>query len=310
MGGEVSGSFHHHIVRGCYVTAALCFILPCAVAYAVDDAANSASGSHKILSCNIRVPLAEDDAAGNGWEARKELCLEVIGTQHADVICLQECRAVQLAALRQRFHDFDAYGLSNPSPAYDPANLILFRRDRYELISAGGFWLSETPHIAGSSSWDSARDRFVNWVHLRVRDTGQQLRVWATHLDHVGHEARTQGARLLNEASDAMPAELPQILVGDMNAPVTHPAIKTLTAGGWQDTYAKIHGPEDPGFTFHGFLGPKRAEKLGRKRGVKIDWIFTRGPVAARNAEIIRDGRDGRYPSDHYFISAEVALEQ
>jgi hypothetical protein len=32
--------------------------------------------------------------------------------------------------------------------------------------------------------------------------------------------------------------------------------------------------------------------------------------VKTHAAEIIRDGRDGRYPSDHYFISATIALPE
>ena len=32
-------------------------------------------------------------------------------------------------------------------------------------------------------------------------------------------------------------------------------------AGGWTDTYAAVHGPEDPGFTCHGFLGRDFGEK-------------------------------------------------
>jgi endonuclease/exonuclease/phosphatase family metal-dependent hydrolase len=296
------------VVHPLSVAGLVCVFLNAALSVAADEA-TTAAPTHKVLAANIRVPLPEDDAAGNGWDARKGMCLDIIEAQHPDVVCLQECRAVQFAALTERFSQFDAFGLSNPGPAYDPANAILFRRDRYELVSAGGFWLSETPHVAGSSSWDSARDRFVNWVDLRVRDSGQQLRVLATHLDHVGHRARAEGARLLVEASQALPENLPQILVGDMNASRRHPAIETLTGGGWVDTYARVHGPGEPGFTFHGFLGPQRAEKLGEKRGAKIDWIFTRGPVETRAAQIIRDGRDGRYPSDHYFISADVVLQ-
>lgn len=298
-------------VRRCTLARALALLAALAAFVATRPVhADSAAVAqpHKILSCNIRVPLAEDEAAGNGWQDRQDLCLDVIESQQADVVCLQECRAVQLAALKERFTELVAYGLANPGPDYDPGNAILYRRDRYELITAGGFWLSETPHVAGSASWDSARSRFVNWVDLRDRATGQPLRVWGTHLDHVGHQARAEGARLIVEASQALPADLPQVLAGDMNASAKHPAIETLVAGGWHDTYAQVHGAADPGFTFHGFLGPKRAEKLGDKRGVKIDWIFTRGPVETRAAEIIRDGRDGRYPSDHYFVSAQVLI--
>jgi hypothetical protein len=41
----------------------------------------------------------------------------------------------------------------------------------------------------------------------------------------------------------------------------------------------------------------------------KIDWIFARGATRVVGAEIIRDSRDDRFPSDHYFVSADFQLD-
>jgi endonuclease/exonuclease/phosphatase family metal-dependent hydrolase len=108
------------------------------------------------------------------------------------------------------------------------------------------------------------------------------------------------------EASRALPDSLPELLAGDFNAGADHPAIKAVKEGGWIDTYAAVHGAEDPGFTAHRFLGPEYAKQTKRPR--KIDWIFCREGTKTLAAEIIRDGRDGRFPSDHYFVSATVLL--
>jgi endonuclease/exonuclease/phosphatase family metal-dependent hydrolase len=262
----------------------------------------------KILSCNIRRNVPEDQVAGNGWDARRDLCAEVITKQNADVICLQESVNPQWKDLSNRLPGFSSFGLANPDQVFNPTNAILFARTRFEMVSAGGFWLSETPHVAGSKSWDSAHPRFVNWVHLRERESGKEFRVWNAHLDHIGQVARERQAQLIMEASEVFP-DLPQLLTGDFNADAANPAIEIVKAGGWLDTYTAVHGPEDPGFTFHAFLGPRFAEERpnARVKG-KMDFIFARGAVKTVAAEIIRDGRDGRYPSDHYFISAEVTL--
>jgi endonuclease/exonuclease/phosphatase family metal-dependent hydrolase len=208
--------------------------------------------------------------------------------------------------------EYDSFGLSNPTPEFTPNNAILYSRPRYELVSSGGFWLSETPHVAGSKSWDSAVVRFANWVHLRERATDRELRVWNAHLDHKGHAARAEQARLLVEGISAMDAAgVPQVLAGDMNAYAKHPAIAALKESGFNDTYGAVHGLADPGHTYHGFLGSKRYEGSDDPTpGRKIDWIFTRGDLKSHAAEIIRDGRAGRYPSDHYFISAEISLPE
>jgi endonuclease/exonuclease/phosphatase family metal-dependent hydrolase len=115
--------------------------------------------------------------------------------------------------------------------------------------------------------------------------------------------AREQQARLLVEDARAYPDDYPQVLTGDMNCDASGRAISEFTGGGWIDTYEMVNGAEDPGHTFHEFEGPSHKPDMGR-----IDWIFVRGAVSARRAEIVRDSRDGRFPSDHYFVSADVSL--
>ncbi|BBO34725.1 endonuclease/exonuclease/phosphatase family protein [Lacipirellula parvula] len=271
------------------------------------DAVGSASSVRlKILSCNVRVPQPEDEQAGDGWEARRQLCGDVIVAQRADVVCLQEARGYQVDELKRRLPDFDSTGMSLPVREVVQNNAIMYSRKRFELISSGGFWFSEQPHVAGSFGWDTKSPRHANWARLRDRDNSAEFIVWNTHFDHIGQQAREEQARMVIEASAAFdPVGIPQVLTGDMNAKASNRAIEVLKEGGWHDTYAALHGPRDPGFTFHGFKGEARKAKGG---GGKIDWIFTRGDIKPLNAEIIRDGRDGRYPSDHYFLSATLEL--
>lgn len=228
--------------------------------------------------------------------------------QRADLICLQECQRSNLEHLKLRLPEFDTFALSNPGPTAHPVNTIFFSRARYELLSAGGFWLSEQPHVAGSKSWDSSYSRLANWIHLKERRSGKELRVWNTHLDHLGQVAREKQAEMIMQASAVFPKALPQLLTGDFNCDAANPAIKLVQAAGWTDTYVAAHGPEDPGLTYHGFLGPRFGEPTpGEKRLGKIDWIWCRGAVKVLGAEVIRDSRKGHYPSDHYFVSAVVA---
>ena len=108
------------------------------------------------------------------------------------------------------------------------------------------------------------------------------------------------------------PPDCPMILTGDMNSDRTNPAIRAFKEAGWRDTYEAVHGPADPGPTVHWFLGPDHMKKTATfdwwpdDQG-KVDWIFVRGDVKVTDAEIVRDSHDGRYPSDHYFLSANLA---
>lgn len=285
------------------VVTALPLLGRATIAAAAETPVKANTGSHKILSCNIRMDVPEDSHTGDGWAQRKEFCGDVIAGQKADLIGLQETQEAQLTYLKSRLPEYDTFALLNPGSR--PNNVIFFLRSRYELISAGGFWLSETPHIAGSKSWDSNAVRFVNWVHLKEKSSGKEFRYWNTHLDHKGDIARAKAATLIVEASQAFPKELPQILSGDMNADLNHPAIKNYKEGGWLDTFTAVNGPKDPGYTYHGFKGKKRANAEDKN---KIDWIFYRGSVKPLAAAVLRDDRNGHYPSDHYFLSAEVVI--
>jgi len=184
-------------------------------------------------------------------------------------------------------------------------NTIFYRRGAFRLLSAGGYWLSETPHVTGSKSWDSACVRLANWLRLVDLKSGKEFRIVNTHLDHRGQVARENQARIICEDAEAYPGDYPQILTGDLNCDTHNPAIGVLKDRGWKDTYGAIHGTEAPGFTYHAFQGPGIAE---RSRVDKMDWVFVRGEVTAKDAEVIDDSRDGRFPSDHYFVSAKIEI--
>jgi len=255
----------------------------------------------KILSCNIRTSRSED--GDNDWQYRKELCRDVIRRENAEIICFQEMTPEQFDYLRSSLPEFDAYWILDDSENGEPVNTIFYSQQYFELESCGGYWLSETPHISGSKSWDSDCIRLAGWVCLAERENRRELRIINTHLDHVSQMARENQARLINEDASVFDTRYAQILTGDMNADRGNKAVEKFVEGGWIDTYEAIHGAGDPGPTAHRFLGPEPSKEKG-----KIDWIFCRGQVEITAADIIKDNKNGRYPSDHYFISAEIRL--
>ena len=257
----------------------------------------------RILTCNVRCFGASDGA--DSWACRKDLCAQVIGSRSPDIIGFQEMWAEQYADLSSALPEYASYGMVDEPNGRRPTNCIFYRSEIYTLISAGGYWLSDNPHVAGSKSWESACVRLANWIRLETRATGTEFRVVNTHLDHVSQTARENQARLIVEDSSAYPQEYPQILTGDMNCDFGNAAIDTLKAGGWVDTYGHIHGTEDPGHTYHEFRGSRYDSAIG-----KMDWIFMRGQLQAIDAEIVMDSVGGRFPSDHYFVRATVIVQE
>lgn len=265
---------------------------------------------HKILGCNIRVALPEDDAIGRGWAARKKACITLIKAQKADLIGFQEVLKVQAEDLKKEMPDYGCFGFEGPEMDLNPEtyngiakNLVMYAKKRYEMISSGCYWLSETPEIGGSKSWNTARARHVNWLRLKDKRTGKQFRVMAVHLDHKDQEARNRQGQLIVKESNQYATDFPQLLIGDFNVDATNPVYGILTGGNWKDTYRDIYGEVDSGPTFHNFLGKAYLNKTG-----KIDFIFRKGNIRTLSAKIIDDRVDGIYPSDHYFVCAEIAF--
>ncbi len=256
----------------------------------------------KILTCNIRCFGAKDGM--NDWVYRKELFIDVIRSQTPDIICFQEMCKQQFDDVLSELHGYQSHAMTDAPVGEHPQNCILYRRDAYKLISAGGYWLSEWPHIAGTKSWNSTCVRLAIWVRLEDRATETEFRVVNTHLDHVSQAARENQARLIVEDSSAYPQDYPQILTGDMNCDTGNAAIDMFKSGGWIDTYGKVHGTENPGHTFHRFIGPKFDSRIG-----KMDWIFSKGKVQIIDATVIMDSDGDRFPSDHYSVSATINME-
>ena len=182
--------------------------------------------------------------------------------------------------------------------------MIFFSKSRYELVSAGCYWLSEDPTIAGSISWNTNRARHANWVRVIDRKTGKQLRLIDIHLDHKAQEAKVNQAKMIvREAAQYQP-EFPQIICADFNSNKLDEQVVHFTENGWTDCYDALHNGVEYGRTAHGFLG-----KENPKPGHRIDYILTKGNAKALSCEVLTDHNGDMYPSDHYFMLAEIVIE-
>ena len=268
----------------------------------------SAQSTHNVMTCNIRIAgLDADEVDGRRWDDRKDICLQVIKSRKPDIICMQEVIYESYDYLKQKLTGYIGFGFEGPE--MDPytggyhligKNVIFFSKQRYELIAEGCYWLSETPHIGGSISWDSARARHCNWVRLRDRKTGRQFRVLDTHLDHITDAAKAKQTEVIIKEAAQYAEGFPQILCGDFNSGIKDVTYALLTEAGWKDAYETLNGHDETGYSCHGW-------KFDRpKKGRRIDFIYYTPGIEVLDAEIVKDHPRDIYPSDHYFIYAKL----
>ena len=256
----------------------------------------------RIMSFNVRTSGASNDGV-NIWPNRKELCLSTIRAFAPDLLGTQEVMADQHAALAS-LPDMQIVGVPREDGiSKGEWSALLFRASRFELLASGTFWLSETPEVAGSKSWDTSLTRICTWARLRERSTGREILCANTHFDHRGTIARENSAKLLVARLPQLSPGLPIILIGDLNSTDTTPAYQILTKAGtspapFTDSYREIHPQPSPDeATFHAFTG--------KTAGSRIDFILHTAQLQAADAQILRTpAKDGVYPSDHYPITA------
>ena len=255
----------------------------------------------RVLSGNIAHPAFGSDPR-RAWPRRRQALRAVLERWAPDLLCLQEVSLEQCDDVRGWLADFGHHGQVPRIDLRDPFNCIFFRCARFALVAAGGYWLSEQPHVIGSRSWDSAYPRTAAWVRLADRPSGRELRVTVTHLDNVGARAREEQARLLVTEMTTLPDAYPQVLAGDFNCAAASPAVGWIRRH-FADTWEAVHGAGDPGPTYHGY------DAAAAAGGERIDWIFSRG-LRVTAAQVVRDAPGGVAPSDHYLVAADLELAQ
>ncbi len=77
------------------------------------------------------------------------------------------------------------------------ASLVCYRKDRFEVLRSGTFWLSETPDVPGVKGWGAACPRVCSWALLKDRRSGASLTFANTHTDHKSEFARKEGMLLV-----------------------------------------------------------------------------------------------------------------
>ena len=269
---------------------------------ALPAAAATPSAPLRVMAFNIRYGTAAD--GDNAWPRRTELVYDVIARFQPDLIGYQEVLDFQFDALAARFPDLTSEGVGrDDGRRKGEFSSLAYRRDRFTRVAGGTFWLSITPDVPGSKSWDAALPRICTWVRLRETASGRELVFANTHFDHRGQVARREAARVLSERLGPVAAGVPAVLTGDFNVTEDTPAFRVLVDPPepswvrWIDAYRTVHPERSPDeASFNGFKGTVR--------GSRIDFVLHTTHFRATAAAIDRHQRDGRYPSDHYPVNA------
>ena len=259
----------------------------------------------RVLTFNIRYNNPKD--AVDAWPNRKEAVAKLI-KEKADVAGLQEVKPDQRAWLIENLPEFGFVGVGREINDGDESVPVIYRKDRFEVVASGTFWLSNKPEEPASTSWGNKLPRICTWAKLRDGKAGHDFWFYNVHLDHQSDQARVRGLELVGDRIRDRESKDPVILVGDFNTNYGGAAIKALVARenlGLISTYDALGIPADG--TFHGFGG------VGQ--GGAIDYIFlSKDSGKVKSGSILKttyENKDGqqRFVSDHFPVEAVLSLK-
>ncbi|TPW71545.1 endonuclease/exonuclease/phosphatase family protein [Schumannella sp. 10F1B-5-1] len=273
----------------------------------------------RVATANVRIPV---DAGTASWSARGRLLARTLHDSGTHVIGVQELRSGPAVDLLSWMPGTAWFGRDRRGGHDDEHVGLLYRPDRLELLDGGDFWLSDTLHEPGSITWGNLFPRMVTWARFRDReipthestDAAADLLVAVTHLPYrpADERARIRSAELIAAELDALAAEAPIVLLGDMNTGPQSATHETLIRAGFVDARespaAHHTGPDA---TFHAFTGDPAAATDAGEPGERIDWILQRGFEVTATATLDAHGaspeHDGAvWPSDHFPVTADL----
>ena len=177
----------------------------------------------KVMSFNVQT----ENGTQVNFDLRAELLRDLMDQLQPDSIGMQEVTTGWIYRMDTFSFNNSYAGVGEGRTPGGEASSIYYRKDKFDLVNSGTFWLSETPDQVGSSFAGANYPRICTWAHLKDKTTGYEYIHLNTHLDHNGNNSGTDGrairtsqVRVILEFIQTLP-DLPMVLTGDFNQAFT-----------------------------------------------------------------------------------------
>lgn len=268
----------------------------------------------KILSFNLRADFKRDKV--NCWDFRKRYAMKLIEDSGATIIGVQELLPKMREDIENMLYNYKLLGdgrYNGTKENGDEHADIIINTSEAEADIYKTFWLSKNNEEM-SRAYYAFFPRICTVAEVYIKKLDAYVRVFNTHFDHICGMARVLGVniilRMMSELNEEK--EMPIILMGDMNARPHSKPIKILRDNlhpykniTLTDAYTACEAGSvkktHHGFKQTGFL----AMLIDR---APIDYIFVSSEFEVLNAYVDCSCYNGRFPSDHFPLVAELRL--
>ena len=172
-----------------------------------------------VLQFNIQT----ENGNHSPFRIRAAMYRKLVDELMPDVVGMEEVTVNWLKWLDALVFNDSYAGVGEARTPGGEANSIYYRKDKFELVDSGTFWLSDTPDVPGSYLENCNYPRICTWVILRDKVTGTEFAHMNTHLDHNGKNDSTTGNNIRKDQMRVIIkfaqrfGDLPLFLTGDLN---------------------------------------------------------------------------------------------
>lgn len=246
---------------------------------------------------------SQDSTHGNGWKQRFPVISELIKFHDFDIFGTQELLYHQITDLHKELPEYNYYGIGrDDGKQAGEFSEIFFKKDKFQMMAHGDFWLSQTPDKPGLG-WDATCcNRICSWVLLKDKKSGKNFYVFNTHYDYQKDLARNESSKLILKEIKKIAGTQPAIFMGDLNGGNETSWYKSVATSGFlKDTYKEAKNPYALNGSFNGFGSTVKSDEI-------IDHIFITKQFKVEKWGILTDTYHGKYPSDHFPVMTRLKM--
>lgn len=256
----------------------------------LSDLSVGAGDMLSVMSQNVR---CANDGIGKNVFDRKTRLKQLVADYSPDLLGTQEVTKEWVDIFEEYFGN--TYGMVGHSRDGETAtsgewNMILYKKERFDLVESGTFWLTDTPDTL-SKTEDALCYRICTWAILKDKVADVEILFCNTHLDHSNDAVRGEQATHLMKFIKQYEGQYPIFLTGDFNTTPGKAPYNTVTTM-LADTHKKAANASEVSGTFHGYLKPQN----------EIDFCFFDDEKADALVYRIQSDDYKGFVSDHYGV--------
>jgi endonuclease/exonuclease/phosphatase family metal-dependent hydrolase len=252
-----------------------------------------------LISTNIRFDNPADGE--HSWDNRRDHLSRILLRYSPHIVGTQEGREPQLRDLDSLLPQLTLIDSHRDWLSERMYPTLYIDLSKLDVINSGDIWLSETPKVAGSKSFQSSFPRLSTWAHLKFIEDNFEFIVTNTHLDHESETTRCEQIKvLINEIRKERADVLPIVFMGDFNSsPIDRVRKHLVDELSLIDPWISLKKKEQT--SYHFFKGDI-------DNGSRIDWILHDSNFKALEAEFNEETSNDLYPSDHFPLYTKLSL--